>query len=165
MRVRRLCGLTAWTAMWLLASAAAAEQAAEPRPPNVIFIFCDDLNNRLGCYGWKEVKSPNLDRLASEGMRFDRAYCQYPVCNASRSSLLTGLRPETTRVFSNLVRLRHVMPDVGTLPASFKKHGYWTAVVNKFFHDPSNDGEHSWTLTARAARLAQSGDAESHERV
>src|SRR3954470_16181944 len=75
--------------------------AADARRPNVLFICADDLNTRVGCYGARYVKTPNLDRLASLGVRFDRAFCQYPVCNASRTSVLSGLYPETTKVYTN----------------------------------------------------------------
>src|SRR5690606_33311469 len=118
-------------------------------PMNVIFILCDDLNARQACYGYKEGRSPNLDRMASEGTRFDRAYCQYPVCNPTRCSLLTGLRPETTRILSNNTPLRTVLPNAVALPQCFKQQGYWTAAVNKFFHERDNDGEHSWNKLAR----------------
>jgi arylsulfatase A-like enzyme len=125
------------------------ERRERVRPLNVLFVVCDDLNNRQGCYGYQDVQSPNLDRLASQGVRFDRFYCQYPVCNASRSSFLTGLRPETTRIFSNTAPLRTALPDVVALPQCFKQQGYWTAVVNKFFHDPDNDGDRSWHVRQR----------------
>lgn len=136
----------AWCAV--AAGPASADRSAA-RPMNVVFILCDDLNVRLGCYGYEDVRSANLDRLAAQGMRFDRAYCQYPVCNPSRSSLLTGLRPETTGVLSNLTPLREAQPEIVTLPQCFKQQGYWTATVNKFFHDRDNDGDRSWHEIAR----------------
>src|SRR5262245_35845830 len=81
-----------------------AEASAASTRYNVLLIISDDLNNDLGCYGHPAVKSPNIDRLAQRGVKFERAYCQYPVCSGSRSSFLTGLRPNTTRVFANAPR-------------------------------------------------------------
>ncbi|MBI2947425.1 MAG: sulfatase [Verrucomicrobia bacterium] len=108
--------------------------AAEPRRPNVLFIAVDDMNNDLGCYGHPLVKSPNIDRLARMGVKFDRAYCQFPLCSPSRSSLMTGLRPSQTRVFNLQYHFRQGLPDVVTLSQLFKNNGYFAARVGKIYH-------------------------------
>src|SRR6187455_2561980 len=97
-------------AVFLLAAAAASAAPASERW-NVLYILSDDLNNNLGCYGHPVVKTPNIDRLAARGMRFDRAYCNYPVCNPSRTSFMSGRRPDTTGVIDNVTPTRTRLGD------------------------------------------------------
>jgi uncharacterized sulfatase len=108
-------------------------RAAEPRR-NVLFIACDDLNHCFSAYGHNIVKTPNLDRLAKNGLRFDRSYCQFPLCSPSRTSLLTGLAPDATQVYDLQKHFRETVPDVVTLPQLFQKNGYFAARVGKLYH-------------------------------
>jgi iduronate 2-sulfatase len=103
-------------------------------PPNVLFIMADDLRVELASYG-SSVKTPNLDGLAKRSMQFDRAYCQQAVCNPSRSSMLTGRRPDSLKIWNNSVHFRELNPDVVTIPLWFKDHGYTSRCVGKIFHN------------------------------
>ncbi|MEO7648975.1 MAG: sulfatase [Bryobacteraceae bacterium] len=131
----------------VLAGLCAAPLAAQrPKPrPNVLFLAVDDLNTSLACYGAKMVASPNIDGIAKRGVRFDKAYCQYPLCNPSRSSLLTGRRPPRTKVVNNAVWFRDTMPEAVTLPQFFRENGYTTAVTGKIFHGGLDDDK-GWEI-------------------
>lgn len=102
--------------------------------PNVLFIAIDDLRPELGCYGAEHILSPSIDKLAREGVRFDRAYCQQALCGPSRASLLTGLRPDSSQIHGNHVHFRKHYPRITTLPQHFKTRGYHTQSMGKIYH-------------------------------
>ncbi len=117
------------------------------RPYNVLFIIVDDLRPMLACYGHPEMHTPNIDKIAEQGTVFNRAYCQYPLCSPSRTSMITGLRPDTTRVLNNSTDFRQRLPNIVTLPQHFKEHGYHTQSVGRVFHLPTlQDDENSWSV-------------------
>jgi arylsulfatase A-like enzyme len=109
--------------------AAAAEQR-----PNVLFLISDDLNNFLGCYDDPRAKTPNIDRLAARGVRFERAYCTFPLCGPSRNSMLTGLYPNSTGILANQQIFRQTIPSQQSMPQSFRMSGYFAARIGKLYH-------------------------------
>lgn len=130
----------------LLHGTLAAPSRGEERP-NVLFIGVDDLRPEMDCYGVEKMVTPNLNRLAERGVRFDRAYCNIAVCGASRASLMKGLRPTPTRFTSYLTRADKDAPDVPSLPIVFKQHGYHTASNGKIYHHVTDDPQ-AWSEPA-----------------
>lgn len=105
----------------------------EKEPPNILFIAVDDLRTELGCYGETEIRSPNIDRLAAGGLTFNRAYCQQPICMASRASLMSGLRPDTLDIY-NCASLEEDAPGILTLDQHFENNGYQIWAAGKIYH-------------------------------
>ncbi len=112
---------------------------------NVLFIAVDDLRPEAGCYGARHMHTPNIDALAARGTVFTKAYCQQAVCSPSRTSILTGLRPDTTRIYDLQHHFRGTVPDAVTLPELFKNNGYTTAGMGKLFHGGLDDAQ-SWSI-------------------
>lgn len=150
------CGMAATLPAPVLAQTAppSSAQVKEARRPNVLLIMADDLAPQLGNYG-APVRTPNIDRLAKQGISFDRAYAQFPWCAPSRASMLTGTRPDTTRVADLTTPFRAALPDIQTLPQYFRGHGYFAGRVGKIFHQgvpggigqPGPDDPQSWDAT------------------
>ena len=134
-RQSTLESITACLLFLALVGCVHANEAPENRKLNVLFLIADDLNRHLPCYGHDEVIAPNVARLAKRAVRFDRAYCQYPVCSPSRVSFLSGRRPERTGMFGNNDASRTpLLQDAVFLPEHFRQHGYFTARFGKVFH-------------------------------
>lgn len=119
-------------------------EAVPPRP-NILFIAVDDLRPELGCYGMDYIKSPNIDRIAKNGIVFNRAYCQQAVCSPTRSSLMTGTRPDTTQVYDLETHFRKALPDVVTLGQHFKQNGYFVQGMGKIYHGNLDDAP-TWSV-------------------
>src|SRR5687768_13575878 len=140
------------TTVWILAALVILPTSAFSQPAdgakkktNVLFIAVDDLRPQLNCYGQSQMKTPNLDALARSGLLFNRAYCQQAVCSPSRTSLLTGRRPDSTKVYDLETHFRDTIPDVVTLPQHFKANGYHTQSFGKIYHGGLDD-KVSWSV-------------------
>jgi len=149
MRRRSFLGtIGGWAAALALGNRSYGDWAANR--PNVLFIAVDDLRPVLRCYGDPTAVTPNIDRLAARGLLFNRAYCQEAVCAPSRLSLMTGMRPDTIRVWDLKTHFRETLPDIVTLPQCFKQQGYYTRSIGKVYHGsgpPAKDPP-SWSETA-----------------
>ncbi|MFN9233384.1 MAG: sulfatase-like hydrolase/transferase [Planctomyces sp.] len=132
------------------------ERAVKSRP-NVLLICVDDLKPLLGCYGDVLSKTPNLDRLAAAGVRFDRAFCNQAVCSPSRNALLTSLRPQTLGVYDLGTNFRLGAPQAVTLGQHFRAHGYYAESLGKIFHVGHGNGDdaRSWDVPAWKPKVSQ----------
>ncbi len=145
-------------AVALLACAANAF-AASPAKPNVLFLIADDLNTMLGAYGDPLAKTPNIDKLAARGVRFDRAYCTYPLCGPSRNSMLTGLYPNSTGIRANSQIFRQTIPAQISLSQAFRQQGWFAGRIGKAYHynvpnsigTDGHDDPASWELELNPA--------------
>ena len=132
-----------WLLLVLVSCTGNRETDISLEQPNILFIVVDDLRPELGCYGKELISSPRIDSLAAEGTRFDRSYCNVPVCGASRASLMTGLRPARNRFLDFQVRADEEAPGITTLPGHFRNNGYYTISNSKVFHH-GDDAVESW---------------------
>ena len=145
--------------------------ASSEERPNVLLICVDDLRPELGCYGNDHIITPHMDSLAEKSFLFTRAYCQQAVCNPSRVSFLTGLRPDSTKVWDLVTGFRDVLPDVTTLPQQFKQNGYRTLGYGKIFHNPWPDNvswsePHQWPRNTKLwSEKAKEGLAQFQEKL
>lgn len=140
-------------AFWVQNSSAAS-RSGDVKKPNVLFLISDDLNTALSGFGHPQCQTPQLDKLADRGVRFENMHCQYPVCGASRASLMSGLYPYTNGTLGNAGTLRGSMPDVLTMSQLFRKNGYRVGRVSKIYHmripfeiidgTAESDDPHSW---------------------
>jgi arylsulfatase A-like enzyme len=147
------------TISFLILLCASIAHAAESKP-NVLFIAIDDFRPEIACYGNKQVKTPHIDRLASAGMVFTRAYCQVPICGASRASLMTGILPTRNRFVSFNAKADLDAPGAMTFPQVFKQAGYTTLSNGKIFHNKEDTQKRSWSEPAwRADANPEDDDA------
>lgn len=146
--MNRLTLFLIFLSVWILPASAADR-------PNVLFLISDDLNCDIGCYGHPLARTPNIDRLASRGVRFEHAYCQYPLCGPSRASFMTGLYPDQTLVKRNTIYIREHVPNVNTMSQMFRDAGYFATRIGKIYHynvpkhigTSGHDDPYSWNYT------------------
>lgn len=146
--------LLAFALSVLFFSTTSVAHAADAKP-NVLFLICDDLNCDLGCYGHPQGQSPHIDALAKRGVRFQNAYCQFPLCGPSRASFMTGMYPDQTLVHRNAIYIREHIPNVKTIPQMFRDNGYFATRVGKIYHynvprhigTGGHDDPYSWNQT------------------
>ncbi|MDO8541323.1 MAG: sulfatase [Opitutaceae bacterium] len=155
-----------WSLAAILLGTISVAAGATTTPKNVLFLIADDLNNLLGCYGDPRARTPNIDRLAARGVRFDRAYCSFPLCGPSRNSMLTGLYPNSTGILGNSQIFRQTIPDHVSLPQAFRHAGYLATRIGKLYHyavptsigTDGHDDPASWEIEINPAgvdRLAE----------
>ena len=161
-RTKQVIAMRTVSCVFLLLLAALPAGAAEKL--NVLLIISDDLRDTIHCYGNEVVKTPNVDRLAARGVRFDHAYVQYPVCNPSRTSFLTGMRCEQTHVVDNKTMFRSQLPDVVTLPQLLRQNGWHTTSYGKVFHVGEVIGENPSRLDGRRQVVGRRPDVSAHRR-
>ncbi len=132
----------------IVPSLKAQQNSGSEKKKNVLFIAVDDLRPELGCYGANQMVTPNIDRLAHDGVLFENAYCQQAVCAPSRNSIMTGLRPDALRIYDLGTFFRTTVPNVVTLPQQFKNNGYISEGVGKIFHagHGNKNDELSWSV-------------------
>lgn len=133
-----------------------AGNASAAERPNVLFFAVDDLRPELNAYGAQHIKSPNIDRIAKSGVTFLRAYCQQAVCSPTRSSLMTGTRPDTTKVWDLETHFRVALPNVVTLGQHFKNHGYFVQGMGKIYHGSLDDPQ-TWSVPWQTPRAVPYG--------
>lgn len=166
MKFTMKCLTPVWYVLGLFSLGGSLAAAADASRPNVLFIAVDDLRPELGCYGMPVV-SPNIDRLAKQGVLFERAYAQQAVCSPSRSSVMTGARPDTTKVWDLETDFRKALPDVITLGQHFKNHGYFSQGMGKIYHGGFNDAA-TWSVpwgTPSAPTYANEESLRLHRRT
>ncbi|MDD4009967.1 MAG: sulfatase-like hydrolase/transferase, partial [Fermentimonas sp.] len=160
-----VCKTRFYTAGLLIGSVSFANAFSQPvvdpesdsdskKPMNVLFLISDDMRTEINVYGSQMAVTPNLDDLSKRGVRFERAYCQYPLSGPSRASLLTGRRPTTSGLYSNREWFGATYPEWVSLPKYFKQQGYATLRTGKVFHGGIDDTE-AWTEGGEARRYSE----------